>query len=50
LKKPHGFFAAKVVNIYSDSIDEKVTIACFLFCYDIAPPPPSKKTYLKVDL
>jgi hypothetical protein len=43
-------FAAEATDIYLDSVDERATIACFLLCHDIAPPPPSKKTYLKVDL
>jgi hypothetical protein len=42
-------FIAKAANIYLDLVNEKVIIACFLLCHDIAPPR-SKKTYPKVDL
>ncbi len=42
-------FVAKGTNIYLDLVDERTIVACFLFCHDIAPPP-SKKTYPKVDL
>jgi hypothetical protein len=43
-------FVAKSTDIYLDLVDEKVIVACFLFCHDIAPPLPSKKTYLEVDI
>jgi len=35
--------------MYSNSIDEKTTIVCFLLSHDIATPL-SKKTYLDIDL
>jgi len=42
-------FVAEATNIYSNSIDEKAIVACFLLCHDVVPPP-NKKTYLEVDL
>lgn len=42
-------FTTKIVNIYSNFVNEKANVVffCFFFCHDI-PPIPTKKTYPKV--
>jgi hypothetical protein len=42
-------FVTKVADIYLDLVNERIIIAFFLHCHDIALSP-SKKTYLEANL